>query len=68
MSSASSSGVRASLPNGVPAFSHALTASSVSERKTLPFDQQVARGSSCSSFATVVLPRAGFARCQPKVR
>mmetsp|Transcript_16560 Transcript_16560/g.28217 ORF Transcript_16560/g.28217 Transcript_16560/m.28217 type:complete len:279 (-) Transcript_16560:2-838(-) len=51
---ARSAGVSASFPNGVPASSHALTASSVSARKTLPFDQATARGNSFWSLATVV--------------
>mmetsp|Transcript_35287 Transcript_35287/g.77627 ORF Transcript_35287/g.77627 Transcript_35287/m.77627 type:complete len:248 (-) Transcript_35287:286-1029(-) len=53
-SSARSSGVRASGPKGVPFASQWLTASSVSERKTLPFDQLTARGNTDSSLLTVV--------------
>mmetsp|Transcript_1017 Transcript_1017/g.2167 ORF Transcript_1017/g.2167 Transcript_1017/m.2167 type:complete len:207 (+) Transcript_1017:584-1204(+) len=54
ISSASSCGVSASRRRGTPICSHAVTASSVSERKTLPLDQHVARGSICSSLLTVV--------------
>mmetsp|Transcript_71309 Transcript_71309/g.183823 ORF Transcript_71309/g.183823 Transcript_71309/m.183823 type:complete len:295 (+) Transcript_71309:886-1770(+) len=49
-----SSGVRASGPKGMPCCSQCVTASKVSERKTLPFDQFTALGSTACSLATVV--------------
>mmetsp|Transcript_4893 Transcript_4893/g.10797 ORF Transcript_4893/g.10797 Transcript_4893/m.10797 type:complete len:224 (-) Transcript_4893:39-710(-) len=54
MSSARSSGVSASELNSIALAAQYETASSVSERKTLPLDQLTARGSVACSFATVV--------------
>mmetsp|Transcript_15276 Transcript_15276/g.30665 ORF Transcript_15276/g.30665 Transcript_15276/m.30665 type:complete len:201 (+) Transcript_15276:566-1168(+) len=51
---ASSWGVRASGPKGMSFCSQCVTASRVSARKTLPFDQQTARGRAFCSLATVV--------------
>ena len=45
---------KTSAVNGIFSLSQCETASSVSERNTLPFDQQRQRGSFCSSLATVV--------------
>mmetsp|Transcript_23174 Transcript_23174/g.66462 ORF Transcript_23174/g.66462 Transcript_23174/m.66462 type:complete len:258 (-) Transcript_23174:72-845(-) len=51
---ASTAGVIASAENGTPSFSQWVTASSVSDRKTLPLDQHTHFGSSISSLETVV--------------